>query len=71
MPSSFDKDQFIDEIEENSNDDKSEDENYNCLVANDEDYQLLVIKYVLEKHSFNVVTAKNGFEAFQEVQRSL
>jgi len=38
MPSSFDKDQFIDEIEENSNDDKSEDENYNCLVANDEDY---------------------------------
>lgn len=29
-----------------------------------------MIKFVLEKHDFNVVSAKNGYEAFQAVQDS-
>ena len=57
----------FEKIEEDDLDLISEDETLYCLVANDEDYQLNVIKLVLEKNSFIVVTAKNGYEAFKEV----
>jgi len=42
-----------------------------CLIANDEDMQLNVLKFLFSNKNYEVVIAHNGFEAFQEVQKSL
>ena len=40
---------------------------FRCLIANDEDMQLNVLRFLFTNQQFEVVIAHNGFEAFQEV----
>ena len=38
-----------------------------CLIANDEEMQLEILKYMFEKAGMEVTTAINGFQAFEMV----
>ena len=37
-----------------------------CLLANDDEMQLLALKTLMSLYDFEVVTAMNGFEAFMQ-----
>ena len=41
------------------------------LIANDEQMQLKVLKLLFQKYQFEVVTASNGFQAFEIVRESM
>ena len=43
----------------------------NCLIANDEPLQLQILEHIFVNENFNVVTSRNGFEAFEYVQKNL
>ena len=38
-----------------------------CLIANDEEIQLEILKYMFEKAGMEVTTAINGYQAFEIV----
>jgi CheY-like chemotaxis protein len=43
----------------------------NCLIANDEPLQLMILRSLMEQCGFCIKTAQNGYEAFQAVQETL
>ena len=42
-----------------------------CLLANDDEMQLNVLKILMSKFDFQVIAVKNGYEAFMEAQLSV
>ena len=43
---------------------------FKCLVANDDPMQLMMLEALLERANFEVVTATNGQEAYEEVLKT-
>lgn len=42
-----------------------------CLIANDDPMQLYVLKTLFEQLNFEVITALNGAQAYEQVQVTL
>lgn len=47
-----------------------DDSQLNCLIANDEVMQLSILEQLFKNENFKVMTSRNGFEAFEYVQRN-
>jgi len=43
----------------------------NCLIANYEPIQLMILAVLMKQNGYNVITAQNGYEAFQRVQETM
>lgn len=44
---------------------KSDEKKYRCLIANDDQIQLEILEYMFKKAKMDVVTAINGYQAFE------